>query len=72
MAWMPARQRNAEAALGESQRTLATLLSNLPGMAYRCLDDEHWTMLFVSEGARRLTGYGRTTSPATPVLPTQS
>lgn len=53
-----ARQRNAEAALGESQRTLATLLSNLPGMAYRCLDDEHWTMLFVSEGARRLTGYG--------------
>jgi len=52
------RQRDAEAALGESQRTLATLLSNLPGMAYRCLDDEHWTMLFVSEGARRLVGYG--------------
>lgn len=52
------RQRDAEAALGESERALATFLSNLPGMAYRCLDDDHWTMLFVSEGARRLTGYG--------------
>ncbi|MEO1393811.1 MAG: ammonium transporter [Cyanobacteria bacterium J06634_5] len=45
------------AVLAESQRTLATLMRNLPGMAYRCLNDPHWTMLFVSEGAYDLTGY---------------
>ncbi|MEO1619992.1 MAG: ammonium transporter [Cyanobacteria bacterium J06632_3] len=44
------------AVLEESQRTLTTLLSNLPGMAYRCLNDESWSMLFVSEGCFALTG----------------
>ena len=41
----------------ESQRTLATLMSNLPGMAYRCLNEPHWKMIFVSEGCHSLTGY---------------
>jgi len=47
----------AENRLRESERTLATLMSNLPGMAYRCRNNTDWTMEFVSEGCKRLTGY---------------
>jgi PAS domain S-box-containing protein len=50
-------QKEAELALQESQRTLTTLISNLPGMAYRCQNDKNWTMEFVSEGSLDLTGY---------------
>ncbi|MEE4177186.1 MAG: PAS domain S-box protein [Bacteroides sp.] len=47
----------SELALKESERQLSTLMSNLPGMAYRCLNDQKWTMLFVSKGCMELTGY---------------
>lgn len=49
--------RRSRAALREKERTLSTLMSNLDGMVYRCRDDEHWTMEFVSDGCLGLTGY---------------
>ncbi|MBC8180652.1 PAS domain S-box protein [candidate division KSB1 bacterium] len=41
----------------ESQRALSYFMSNLPGLAYRCLNDKKWTMKFVSQGCSNLTGY---------------
>lgn len=43
--------------LEESERSYAMLLSNLPGMTYRCKYDRAWTMQFVSGGCYDLTGY---------------
>lgn len=46
-----------EQKLREKNRFLNTLLSNLPGMVYRCKNDHNWTMEFVSKGAYELTEY---------------
>jgi PAS domain S-box-containing protein len=51
------RQEALEGALRESERRMATLLRNLPGMAYRMRDDADWTAEFVSDGVQALTGY---------------
>jgi PAS domain S-box-containing protein len=36
---------------------LDAVLANLPGVAFRCLNDRAWTMLYMSEGLRDLTGH---------------
>jgi diguanylate cyclase (GGDEF)-like protein/PAS domain S-box-containing protein len=41
----------------EDEKSMATLISNLPGMVYRCKNDPSWTMIYISEGSRELTGY---------------
>lgn len=50
-------RQTTEISLRESERKLSTLIGNLPGMAYRCLNDPDWTMLFLSDGCTELTGY---------------
>ncbi len=54
---MARRRREVTRALRESERSLSTLISNLPGFVFRCLNDESWTMVFMSEGVRDMTGY---------------
>ncbi len=43
--------------LAESRRQFANMVHALPGMAYRCSYDDQLTVLFLSEGARELTGW---------------
>lgn len=49
--------RKTMEALRESERSKSVLLSNLPGMAYRCAYDRDWTIYFASSGCFELTGY---------------
>jgi PAS domain S-box-containing protein len=43
--------------LEASQRTMNNLLNNLPGFAYQCLNDKDWTMQYISQGCKKITGY---------------
>ncbi len=52
-------QYKMQEALRDSERRLAMLMSNLPGMAYRCRNDSDWTMQFVSDGCLELCGYAK-------------
>ncbi|MCG5539339.1 PAS domain-containing protein [Halorhodospira sp. 9622] len=44
-------------ALEDANNQLASLMDNVPGITFRCLDDDDWTMLLVSQAAERVTGY---------------
>ncbi len=52
-------RKKSEQIIAEQKREIDTLMSNLPGMAYRCANNINWTMELVSEGCYPLTGYRR-------------
>lgn len=46
-----------DAFVHDRQRMLDSLVDNLAGLVYCNLYDEHWTMIYVSQGCQDLTGY---------------
>ena len=46
-----------EELLHANNRSLSGLLNDLSGMVYRCRNDQHWTMEYISGGCMELTGY---------------
>jgi len=50
-------RRKIEVRLRESERKLSTLIGNLPGIAYRCRNENEWPMEFISDGCMDVTGF---------------
>jgi len=50
-------RNQAEEAIQQRDKQLDALFNNLPGMIYRCENDQAWTMKYVSSFCRQLTGY---------------
>ena len=46
-----------ERALRDNEARLRSLVKNIPGIVYRCRDDDDWGMIFVSDAVERITGY---------------
>ncbi|SFC44048.1 PAS domain S-box-containing protein [Marinospirillum celere] len=43
--------------ISDSEAQFRALVDNIPGITYRCLADEHWTMIFMSDQVDPLSGY---------------
>lgn len=52
-----AERKQAERTLRENEERFRTLVSNIPGIVYRCACDEHWTMSYISNTVTAMTGY---------------
>ncbi|MEO4046659.1 PAS domain S-box protein [Pseudomonas sp. CAU 1711] len=46
-----------EKALREREQQYRSLIGNIPGVAFRCLLDEKWSMLFISDAVEKLSGW---------------
>ncbi len=51
------RQKLNEQVIRENRQKLANLISNLPGMVYRCKNDRNWTMEYLSDECKEVLGY---------------
>jgi PAS domain S-box-containing protein len=50
-------RRAAQDALQASEERFRGLVSNLPGLVYRCTYDSAWTTLYMSHGREKIAGY---------------
>ncbi|XDD47932.1 MHYT domain-containing protein [Leptospira sp. WS39.C2] len=46
-----------ENALKDNEEQLKSFIQNIPGVVYRCLNDEYWTSVFLSDAIYSLSGY---------------
>lgn len=46
-----------ETALRENENKFRSLISNIPGIAFRCLDRDDWPMVYISDAVETITGY---------------
>ncbi len=52
-------RKKSEKAHRDAHERYITLINNVPGMVYSCLNDENWTMTYVSNEVLPLTGYSK-------------
>jgi len=52
-----AERKTTEEALTKSEEQFRTLVSNIPGITYRCMNDKNWTMVYMSSDVDWVTGY---------------
>ncbi|MBF0193917.1 MAG: response regulator [Magnetococcales bacterium] len=50
-------RKEVEEALKANEKQFRTLVANIPGVTYRCLPKHPWTMLYISDEIRNLSGY---------------
>jgi len=50
-------RKRAEQSLIESEEKYRSMVSNIPGVVYRCTFDHSWTLLYITEAIENLTGY---------------
>ena len=50
-------QKKLEEELQRSRNRYQSLVSNVPGVVYRCLLDSDWTMLYLNDDIKAITGY---------------
>ncbi|HLO58900.1 MAG TPA: PAS domain S-box protein [Bacteroidales bacterium] len=50
-------RKKAEQSLRDSEEKFRSMVSNIPGVVYRCATDDDWTVLFITDAIENLTGY---------------
>lgn len=50
-------ETQAKQILAVSEKRFRDLVANVPGIVYRCANDEYWTMFYVSGEVEKITGY---------------
>ncbi|MEI7638289.1 MAG: PAS domain S-box protein, partial [Syntrophus sp. (in: bacteria)] len=54
---LESERKQAEDALLESEERFSSLVSNIPGIVYRCANDSNWTMLYISQEIDPISDY---------------
>gem|GEM_PF-2264581 len=57
LVWEITERYQKEKRILQSESRYHSMVENLPGFVYRCLDDEYWTIKFASRNIRNITGY---------------